>query len=78
MEEREGGGNSGDVGEEEGALATTVTELTTARVRSHILKDAVESSTAVERMLRLGDEEKCHPPLFQHDFLTAQLSRYTT
>jgi len=78
LEEREGGFDGGDVGDEEGALVVEVTELAATGVLGHEREDGIKGRTLIKRTIGIGDEKQRHAPLFQHNLLTTELLTEST
>ena len=69
----QGGGNGGDVGDDDGALAVGLTEIALARMARHIVEHLAKSIALEIGTIAVADEEEEHLTLLQHDLLDAQL-----
>ena len=69
----QGGGNGGDVGDDDGTLACGLMEVALTGVGGYIAEDATEGLALEVGAVGIAHEIEVHPSLFEDDFLDAEL-----
>ena len=69
----QGGGDGGDVGDDDGTLTSGLVEVAATGVAAHVAEDAPKSFALEVRAIGIGHKVEVHLRLFEEYFLDAEL-----